>query len=651
MASTATGTDDAPTGKRLGLLTLTALGVVYGDIGTSPLYALREAFYGDFGIALTEQNVLGVLSLMIWSLVLVVTIKYLLLVMRADNDGEGGILALMELVAPKDRDGVKTARWVIPLGLFGAALLYGDGMITPAISVLSAVEGLKVATPLFQPYVVPITCGILVGLFVLQSRGTHGVGKIFGPIMIVWFIVLGVLGVRGIIADTSVLRAFSPWYGVEFFGRHGLDGAVVLGAVFLVVTGGEALYADMGHLGARPIRLGWFVLVLPGLLLNYLGQGALLINAPHTAHNPFYRLAPDWATYPMVVLATAATVIASQAIISGAFSLTLQAVQFDLVPRMDIRHTSESQFGQIYVPLVNWVLLAATIGLVIGFQSSSALAAAYGVAVSLTMIITDALILRTMLRLWKWPAVWAVAITVFFSVIDLGFFGANSLKIASGGWFPLVVAGLVYLVMSTWRLGRKVARRRLQQQLLPLSAFLEEVGVVGELETGEPRGEVEVDVELDVVRTPGAVVYLTNSTRGIPRELVVSFHHHRSVRETVVFLTVRTDPRRARLDPGEELEVTRLGGGFYRVIGHAGFMQEPDVPAILRHAEQMGLTLEPDDVSYVFGKETIVAADGSPWHNLRARLFSFLLRNARSATEYFGLPREQVMEIGTQVEV
>lgn len=646
--------EEAPTGKRLGLLTLTALGVVYGDIGTSPLYALREAFYGDFKMPLNAANVLGVLSLMIWSLIIVITVKYLMVVMQADNDGEGGILALMELVAPKDAHDSSRAKWVIPLGLFGAALLYGDGMITPAISVMSAVEGLKVATPFFEPYVIPITCVILVGLFVLQSRGTQGVGMIFGPVMIVWFATLGTLGVLGIIDNPSVLAAFNPWHAVEFFGRHGIAGVVVLGAVFLVVTGGEALYADMGHLGTRPIRLGWFVLVLPGLILNYLGQGALLISSPQKAHNPFYLLAPDWATYPMVVLATAATIIASQAIISGAFSLTLQSVQFDLLPRMHIRHTSEARFGQIYVPLVNWVLLVATIGLVLGFQSSSALAAAYGVAVSLTMIITDALLFRTMRTLWKWPLGIIIAIIAFFAIVDLGYFGANTLKITSGGWFPLVVASLVYLLMSTWRRGRRRARERLQEQLLPFSEFLEEIGVEGELETqGEEEAEEQVEIqgELQAPRTPGAVVYLTGSTKGIPRELVVSYRHHRSLRETVVFLTVQTDPRRARLSAGERLEVEALGSGFYRVIAHTGFMQEPDVPRLLRRATREGLDLDVDSASYVFGRETIVPEAQTPLRKWRAHLFSFLLRNSRNATEYFNLPRDQVMEIGTQVAV
>lgn len=636
-------------GKELGLLTLSALGIVYGDIGTSPLYALRESFHGEYAMAVNHANILGVLSLMIWALIFIISIKYLLIVMRADNDGEGGILALMALVAPDPEKSNKTKMGVavIIMGLFGSALLYGDGMITPAISVLSAIEGLKVATPVFDPYVIPITVGILIGLFLIQYRGTAGIGVMFGPIMLVWFTVLGILGISGIIQNPEVFAAFNPWHAIDFFVRNGIEGIVVLGAVFLVVTGGEALYADMGHFGSKPIRIGWFSLVVPGLLLNYLGQGALMMARPELAENPFYHLAPHWALYPLVGLAAIATVIASQAVISGVFSLTLQAVQFGYFPRVQIRHTSEAQFGQIYVPLLNWFLLIACIGLVIGFQSSSKLAAAYGVAVTLTMIITDILLWITMRKLWKWPLPVAVAVTTFFLIIDLAFFGANALKIAHGGWFPLVVGALIYMLMATWRRGRELLNKRIQAQLVTVSEFMDEIGVTGEIHAEE---EVEVAEEVEAPRVPGTFVYMTSNPTGIPPALVQNFRHNRILHDKIIFLTIVTDME-ARLDPEQRVEIKDLGNGFYRLIGHYGFMEEPDVPELLALASDKGLEVGLAETTFVVGRETILATEIPGMAIWREKLFAFMARNALRATAYFKIPREQVLEIGTQVKI
>ncbi len=637
------------TGKQLGILTLSALGIVYGDIGTSPLYALREAFYGEYGMKVVAPNVLGVLSLMIWALFLIISLKYLLIVMRADNDGEGGILALMALVAPDPDKANKTKMGVaiIMMGLFGSALLYGDGMITPAISVLSAIEGLKVATPVFQPYVIPITIVILIGLFLIQYRGTAGIGVMFGPIMLVWFATLSALGIGGIIDNPHVLVAFNPLYAVQFFSLNGLEGMAVLGAVFLVVTGGEALYADMGHFGSRPIRLGWFSLVLVGLLLNYLGQGALLLNHPEAAVNPFYKLAPHWAIYPLVVMAAIATVIASQAVISGVFSLTLQAVQFGYFPRVNIRHTSEAQFGQIYVPLLNWFLLAATVGLVLGFQSSSALAAAYGVAVTLTMIITDFLLWKTMRDLWKWPLPVAVVVTALFFAVDCSFFGANALKIFHGGWFPLLIGGLLYMLMATWRRGRELLSKRIQAQLVTVSDFMEEIGIAGEIHAD---GEVEVAEHVKAPRVPGTFVYMTSNPTGIPPALVQNFRHNRILHEKIIFLTIDT-AMEAHLDPDERVSIRELGNGFFRLTGHYGFMEEPDVPELLALASDEGLQIALEETTFVVGRETILATELPGMAIWREKLFAFMARNALRATAYFKIPREQVLEIGTQVKI
>ena len=632
--SSTDATTTEPGGRRLALLAVAALGVVYGDIGTSPLYAIRECFFGPYAVTLDRTNVLGVLSLIVWSLILIISVKYLIFILRADNRGEGGILALMALVTSgADRGHGRRRMLVILLGLFGAALLYGDGMITPAISVLSAVEGLEVATPVFTPYVIPITIAILIGLFLFQQRGTAGVGAIFGPIIGVWFTVLAILGVRGILHDPSVLWALSPTHAVTFFVHNGVHGIVVLAAVFLVVTGGEALYADLGHFGTKPIRIMWFSLVLPSLILNYFGQGALLLHTPEAAHNPFFRLAPEWATYPLIVLATIATVIASQAVISGAFSLSFQAVQLGYAPRIDVEHTSATEMGQIYVPPINWMLMLATIGLVLGFKSSSHLAAAYGIAVTTTMGITTILFYELARHHWHWSRWTVVPLCVAFFVMDLAFFGANALKILHGGWFPLVVAAGVFTVLTTWKRGRGILADRLRSGSLPVADFL------ASLKQGRA-----------VTRVDGVAVYLTGSSDGTPSALLHNLKHNKVLHEQVVLLTVIIEER-PRIPPGERTEVKDLGDGFSRVIARYGFMQEPDIPRLLRGLGQYPFARPVMETTYVLGRETLLATPRPGMAIWREKLFAFLSRNAQRATTYFHLPANRVIEIGVQVEL
>ena len=619
--------------SRLPFLILAALGVVYGDIGTSPLYALRECFTGPHAIDVSRANVLGVLSLIAWSLVIVVSVKYLLFVMRADNAGEGGILALVALVRTRGGGSTSARRaLLIALGLFGSALLYGDGMITPAISVLSAVEGLSIATHRFEPYVVPITVVILIVLFVVQSRGTSGIGTIFGPIMIGWFVVLALLGFPAIARNPIVLTALSPSYGMRFFEAHGPAAVLTLGAVVLVITGAEALYADMGHFGPRPIRIAWFTLVLPSLLVNYFGQGALLLTDAEARVNPFYHLAPSWALYPLVVVATIATVIASQAIISGAFSLTQQAVQLGYAPRFDIRHTSAQEKGQVYVPEINWLLMLATLGLVFGFKSSTNLASAYGMAVTATMVITTILAYVVTRELWRWGFWRAGLITGAFLVIDLAFFSANLLKIEHGGWFPLLVAGAVYLVMSTWNEGRKLVLRRLDAEEVPLSSFFEKLAA-------HPP-----------IRVPGTAVFMTARPEGAPPILVHHLKHNKALHAQVVLLTVTTLDTPTRGDAAA-IEVQPLPHGFYRVIARYGFMDTPDVPASLVEAHRNGLEWRDEDMTYYLAHLTLFANDRIGMSVWRDKLFIFLSRNARRATNFFRLPPDRVIEIGIQLEL
>ena len=631
----------APREKRKGyffLLSLGALGVVYGDIGTSPLYAVREAFFGEFGVEPTHDHVLGVLSLIFWSLILIVSIKYLLFVLRADNDGEGGILALMALIHPEHGGAESPARkgvrrvLLVGLGLFGAALLYGDGMITPAISVLSAVEGLKVVTPDFARYVVPLAVVVLIGLFLLQRTGTARVGALFGPITFVWFVVLAILGVRGILLAPEVLHALNPAYGFVFLRTGGAAGFLVLGAVFLVVTGAEALYADMGHFGRGPIRITWFSIVLPALALNYFGQGALVLSNADAAHNPFYELAPPWALIPLIVLATMATVIASQAIISGAFSLAMQATQLGYSPRLGIRHTSEHEIGQVYVPFVNWTLMIATVLLVIAFESSSRLAAAYGIAVTSTMLITTILLASVARERWGWPR-WAVGLmAIAFLAVEGAFFAANLIKILQGGWFPLLVALAVFLLMTTWREGRRVLGERLRATAQPLDRFFED------LQARPPT------------RVRGNAIYMTGNPKIAPPALVKNLEHNRVLHFQVVLMSIVTEEV-PYVPPERRVTMEKHPNGFYRVIARYGFMDQPDALEVLRMLKDMGLNLRLGDTTFFLGRERLIASGTHGMPVWREKIFAFMARNAQQATAYFRIPPDRVIEVGASVEL
>jgi KUP system potassium uptake protein len=613
--------------SRTGVLLLSALGVVFGDIGTSPLYALRECFDGTHGIPVTTENVLGVLSLIVWSLIITVSVKYVLFVMRADNAGEGGILALVALVRSRPGSGT-----LIATGLFGSALLYGDGMITPAISVLSAVEGLSIATHVVEPFIVPITVVILIALFLVQSRGTTGIGSVFGPIMVIWFLTIAGLGVPHILRNPHVLSALNPWHAYEFFVLHRFGAFVTLGAVFLSITGAEALYADMGHFGREPIRRAWFTIVLPALVLNYFGQGALLIDNPEAKVHPFFHLAPSWGLYPLVALSTMATVIASQAIISGAFSMTQQAVQLGYSPRFDIQHTSAHEQGQVYIPEINWMLMVATVGLVLGFRTSTNLAAAYGMAVTTTMVITTILAYAVARERWGWSRWRAGAIMAAFLSIDTIFLGANILKIQHGGWFPLVIAGFVYLVMSTWKRGRELVVERLRATEVPLTAFFRDF------------------VANPPLRVSGTAVFMTARPEGAPPILVHHLKHNKALHEQVVLLTVST-LNTPTVGDAQQIEVQPIGNGFYRVIARFGFMETPEVPAALEAARQFGLKWQDEDTTYYLAALTLLASDRIGMSVWRDKLFIFLSRNARRATNFFQIPPDRVVEIGIQLQI
>lgn len=620
--------DVEPQRRRFLVSCLGALGVVYGDIGTSPLYALRECFAGGHHLAVTRANVLGVLSLVFWALTLIVSTKYLAYVLRADNRGEGGVLALMALAM--NRPGIHKAKTpiVIALGLFGAALLYGDGMITPAISVLSAVEGLELVTPRATSWVVPGTILILIGLFAAQRAGTERVGAIFGPIMFLWFGILALLGLRGIALHPPVLAALSPHHALAFFRHNGATGFLVLGSVFLVVTGGEALYADMGHFGAGPIRRTWLVFVWPALMLNYLGQGALILTTPSALANPFFRAAPSWALVPLVILATAATVIASQAMISGAFSLTRQAVMLGFWPRVHVLHTSAKQIGQIYVPSTNWVLMFATVALVLAFRSSSALASAYGIAVTTTMVITALLAYVVARRRWGWSRTKALGPTAAFLIVDLAFFGANALKIEHGGWLPLVVAAGVFVLMTTWKRGREVLGERIFAQLVPVDDFLELMRV--------ERPE----------RVPGTAVFMASNQGATPPALMTNFLHNRVVHEQVILLTVVITERATETDE-TRTDISDLRLGFTRVVVRYGFKEEPDVPQLLlKHGL---LSFAPAHTSYFLGRETVLAEGREGMSRWREMLFAFMSANAQGATAFFKIPPDRVFEVGAQI--
>jgi KUP system potassium uptake protein len=621
---------DAHRRSRAPFLILSALGVVFGDIGTSPLYALRECFAGVHAIPVTHANVLGVLSLILWSLIITVSIKYVLFVMRADNGGEGGILALVALVRAKSER--SSHHILIAIGLFGAALLYGDGMITPAISVLSAVEGLGVATHAFESFVVPFTVAILIVLFLFQHRGTGGIGAVFGPVMVVWFVAIALLGLPHIRESPVVLTALDPTHALRFFGEHGLRAFFTLGAVFLSVTGAEALYADMGHFGRSPIRIAWFALVLPALAVNYLGQGALLLAHPAAAQNPFYLLAPSALLYPLVALATMATVIASQAVISGAFSLTQQAVQLGYSPRFDIQHTSAHEKGQVFIPEVNWLLMLATVGLVFGFRTSTNLAAAYGMAVTTTMVITTLLAYFVARERWHWGVWRAGAVTAVFLAIDLTFLAANVVKIAHGGWFPLAVATVIYFGMSTWHTGRRLVLRRLDESNVRLDDFFAEL-------TAHPP-----------VRVPGTAVFMTARPEGAPPILVHHLKHNQVLHQQVVLLSVSIVEVPSVGDE-PDIVVERLSHGFYRMIARYGFMQTPNVMAALAAARSQGLDWRDEDTTFYLAHLTLFANDRIGMSKWRDKVFIFLSRNARRATNFFRVPADRVVEIGIQLEL
>jgi KUP system potassium uptake protein len=619
-------TAQRPSPGRLAILSLTALGVVYGDIGTSPLYAFRACFSPDVGLPRDPATVYGVLSLVIWSLILVVTVKYVVVIMRLDNRGEGGILALLALVLQKQRRGP-----IVALGLFGAALLYGDGIITPAISVLSAVEGLEIAVPELSRLVVPATLVILFLLFVCQRYGTARVGGVFGPIMLAWFATIGSLGGMEIARSPSVLLALNPWYGFELFARHGAAGFLILGAVVLAVTGAEALYADMGHFGRRPIRLAWFVIVLPALMLNYFGQGALVLRQPETIVNPFYLLAPAALLYPLVALSTLATVVASQALISGAFSLTHQCVQLRYSPRVSIVHTSRSEPGQIYVPAVNTALMIGCLLLVVAFRSSTALGAAYGVAVTGTMAITTVLFGVLARRRWRWPAWRIAAVAGGFLVIDLAFAAANVTKIRQGGWVPLAIAAGLFLLMTTWNRGTELLGRWLSEATVPFEGFLEEIE------------------QLKPPRVPGTAVFLTTHVEGAPLVLQLHLRHNKALHDEVILLAIMTE-QVPEVEEGERVKVEDLTLGLYRVWARYGFMERADVERILVHCRAAGIRAEENETTYYLGRMRLLPTGRSRMMRWRKRLFSLMSRNASSAADFFSLPPDRVVELGARVE-
>ena len=627
-------TAHTPATNRLLILALGALGVVYGDIGTSPLYALRTCFSPHGGVAATHDNVLGLLSLIFWSLILIVSVKYIAFVMRADNRGEGGILALLAMTFPERENQAKTRTfWLLSsMGVFGAALLYGEGLITPAISVLGATEGLELAAPMLRHYVVPLTIVILVTLFSVQRVGTGSVGAVFGWVMLLWFITIAVLGLNQIVRVPEVWAAINPAYAWRFFQANGFAGFHQLGAVFLVLTGVEALYADMGHFGRRPIRLAWFSLVLPALFLNYLGQGAIVLEHPDAAVNPFYRLAPSWLLYPLIALATSAAVIASQALISGAFSLTKQAVQLGYAPRVAIEHTSSLERGQIYLPWINWLMMVACIGLVLGFRSSDNLAAAYGIAVVLTMTITTSLLFFASQRLWGWHPFKAGLVCAVFLAAELAFLGANLAKVGHGGWFPLVVGITGFTLMSTWKTGRRRLRHRLIKSLLPIEDFLKDVA------------------ETNPLRVPGTAIFLAGNPDGTPAALTHNFKHNKVLHKRVVLLTIMIEEI-PYVEEERRCSVKELGHDFYRVIGRYGFMEEPDAQAILKMCKPCGLNFREMETTFFLSRETIIPTERRGLARWRKRLFALMARNAQPANAYFRLPPNRVVELGLQVEI
>jgi KUP system potassium uptake protein len=631
-------------------LVIAALGVVFGDIGTSPIYTLKECFspHSPHHVAASHAHILGVVSLVLWSLILLICVKYLVFILRADNKGEGGVLSLMALATHGMGETMKRRVMTVLLGLFGASLLFGDGIITPAISVLSAVEGLKDGGLLGAPpadlvqaaaweqrmqwLIMGITLVILVVLFSVQFLGTARVGRFFGPVTGLWFVSLGLLGLSQLVEGPEVLAAFNPWHGWHFLTTGGHAAFVILGSVFLAVTGGEALYADMGHFGASPIRRGWFMLVFPALALNYLGQGALLMQRPELAHAPFFQMAPPWAALPMVLLATSATVIASQALITGTYSLTLSAVQLGYLPRLNIRHTSEHARGQIYIPLVNWTLMLACLALVLAFRTSSNLAAAYGVAVTMTMLITTVLFYFAARHLWQWSLLKIVPLCLAFGLIEAAFLSANLVKFFDGGWFPLAVGALIFLVMTTWATGRRLVRASMERSALSQETLIESLA----------RGRV--------VQVPGTAIFMTSTQGRAPVALLHSLKHYQAIHQRVIFMTLTTEDE-PWVPPGRRVEVEKLGDNFWRVTGRFGFMQKPNVPRLLRQCAGHDLEVDPDKATFFLGREIIVANPVPGMARWRKHLFSLASKLAQQPATYFQIPVGRVIELGQQVEI
>lgn len=624
--------DAKDSAKYRGLLALSALGVVYGDIGTSPLYALKESFHHTHGIIVNTANVYGILSLIFWSLILVVTIKYLLFIVRADNQGEGGVLALTALLSSMSMGSKKLLRVLTLFGIFGTALLYGDGMITPAISVLSAVEGLEFAAPGLHDYIIPITIAILIGLFSIQKHGTSVVGKVFGPITMTWFLVLAALGISHIVKHPEILWAINPKFAFNFFMLNKFNGFSVLGSVFLVVTGGEALYSDLGHFGKSPIRLAWFMVVLPCLVLNYFGQGAFLLNNPKAVENPFFLMAPEWSLIPLVILATLSTVIASQALITGVFSLTMQAVQLQYIPRVTISHTSSQEFGQIYVRSMNILLMLACIGLVLTFKSSSNLAAAYGIAVTTTMVITTILFYFVAIFSWRWNKILTTILCLFFLVLEGSFWGANLLKILHGGWFPLVVGILIFTLMTTWHKGRQILSMRMLELIVPLNSFLD---------------SIKKDIP---TRVPGTAIYMSGHPQYTPASLAQSYKHFQCIHERLVFLFVQTS-NSPHVPETNRVKLQNIGPHIYKVVIQYGFMDLPDVPHELIGLNLDGKIFDPNQSTYFLGREHIMATSRAGMSIWREKVFAFMARNSQPAHYFFNLPRNRVFEIGSVIEL
>jgi KUP system potassium uptake protein len=631
MSASPSRSNDSRSNKLL-TLAIGAVGVVFGDIGTSPLYALKEAFNGPHGADINPGNILGVLSLMLWALMLLVSLKYVIFIMRADNKGEGGIMALIALTQRLFHANSRRKWALLTLGLFGAALFYGDSMITPAISVLSAVEGLEVAAPGLHRFIIPIALSVLAALFVIQGRGTASVGTLFGPVMILWFGVLGLLGALSIRQTPEVLVAINPQYGVAYFQTHGVFGLIILGAVVLVVTGGEALYADMGHFGKRPIRYAWLGFVFPALAINYLGQGALLLRDSDAVKNPFYLLAPEWALYPLIVLATLATIIASQAVISGAFSITRQAILLGYLPRMEVRHTSDQSIGQIYIPLINWTLLAGVAMLILGFHSASNLASAYGIAVTGTMAIDTILAFTVAWALWKWPLPAVFGGAAFFLMIDLAFFGANMPKIVHGGWFPLAIGMLVFTLLTTWKRGRELLLLRMQNDDIDLNSFIESVAA------------------FEHHRVSGTAIFMHATGKGVPHALLHNLSHNKVLHERVIILRAITEDV-PNVQDAERIRLTELGNGFYRLEIRYGFREEPDIPKALQLCDKLGLHFEMMETSFFLSRETLIPTKIAGMALWRESLFATMAQNAESAMRFFKLPVNRVVELGTQIEI